>query len=104
MEKRKAALAAFYEHIRQNGYVFEDDRIDSVLEALYVCYADGQGSDPEEIQQGFADLENYLCKLSLEENNEIYALVCMLCTHYEERAFCDGLQLGAQLILELQGK
>jgi hypothetical protein len=104
MEKRNAVITAFYEQIQQNGYVFDDDRIGSVLEALYVVYADSQGSDSEEIRQGFADLENYLCKLSLEENNEIYALVCMLCTHYEERAFRDGLQLGAQLILELQDK
>ena len=40
----------------------------------------------------------------LDDNNEIFGLVCSLCTLFEERAFKDALQLGAHLILELQGK
>ena len=46
----------------------------------------------------------YANNLGWEQNNERFALICTLCNHYEERAFKEGLQLGAQLILELQDK
>ena len=93
----------FGEIIQKGSYDFRDDRVTSVLEFLYVTYADNQGRDPEKICQGFADLDNYLEKVSLDDNNAIFSLVCNLCNLYEERAFKDGLQLGAYLILALQG-
>lgn len=94
----------FSEIIQKGNYDFGDDRVTSVLEFLYVTYADNQGRDPQKISQGFADLDNHLEKVSLDDNNAIFSSVCNLCNLYEERAFKDGLQLGAYLILELQGK
>ena len=110
MDEKNAAVTLpkvakmFYEHIRENVYVFADEQTASVMEAIYTIYANNLGGDPENIKQIFADLEEYLCKLGWEQNNELFALICTLCNHYEERAFKDGLQLGAQLILELQDK
>ena len=62
------------------------------------------GRDPKEIDQCFIDLEYYLEKLSLEENNAIFKMVCRLCSLHEEKAFKDGLRIGAYLMLELQGE
>lgn len=81
----------------------KDSESDSVLEFLYTAYADEQGQDPQEIKQYFVDLDNHLKDLSLEENNEIFAIVCSICTAYEKRAFLDAIQIGACLVLELQG-
>ena len=75
----------------------------SILEFLYTAYADVQGQDPQELKKHFADLDDHLQVLSLEENNEIFATVCNICSAYEKRAFLDGIQVGASLILELQG-
>ena len=93
----------FQEHIRNTDYDFHDDRVEAVLDYLYVAYTENQDRDPEEIKQGFAELDDYLKGVSLDDNNAIFSLVCRLCDLYEQRAFKDALQLGAHLILELHG-
>ena len=97
-------VCRFREHIQQHKYDFKDDRASGVMDYLYIAYIENQGRDPETIQQAFVDLNDYLEKVSLDDNNAIFGLVCRLCNLYEERAFKDGLQLGAYLILELQEK
>lgn len=94
----------FRERIANRDYDFKDDRVSSVLDFLYVAYIESKERDPKEISQGFIDLDKYMEGLSLDENNAIFCLVCNLCDLYEKRAFKDGLQLGAYLALELQGK
>ena len=94
----------FQEHIQQNSIGVGDDRVSSALDFLYVTYAENQPADTKEISRGFMDLDNYMASVSLDDNNAIFSLVCGLCSLYEERAFKDGLRLGAYLILELQEK
>ena len=43
----------------------------------------------------------YHTKLSFRENNQVFSLVGSLCAEHERIAFFAGLQLGAQLMLEL---
>ncbi len=94
----------FREHIQQSSIDVGDDRVSSALDYLYVTYAENQPADTEDIKQGFMNLDNYLAGVSLDDNNAIFSLVCGLCSLYEERAFKDGLRLGAYLMLELQEK
>ena len=94
----------FAEYIKKSDYDYRDGRSSSVMDYLCVIYAENQDADPKEIKDGFAALDNYLKCVSLDDNNAIFSIVCNLCSRYEERAFKDGLQLGAYLILELQGK
>ena len=97
-------VTKFREHIRTTDYGFGDDRVSTVMDCLYVAYTENQCRDPKEIAQGFAELDDYLQGISLDDNNAIFGLVCRLCGLYEQRAFKDGLQLGAHLILQIQGK
>ena len=76
----------------------------TIIDLLYSTYVDCLGRDTKEIQSGFLALGDHLEHLSLDENNAIFSIVCELCGAYEQRAFKDGLQLGAHLMLELQGK
>ena len=78
-----------------------DTDCETVLDQLYQAYAESHESDPPEISEGFKDLEDFLCSLPLEDNNAVFNLCCQLCTAYEHKAFVDGLQYGAHLILEL---
>ena len=95
----KKVSAQIYSCIRG----LKDSDSHSVLEFLYAAYADEQGQDPQELKQYFIALDDHLQVLSLKENNEIFAIVCSICSAYEKRAFLDGIQVGACLVLELQG-
>lgn len=78
-----------------------DDDCATVLDQIYLAYANSHESDPPEIQAGFAELETFLESLPLSDNNAAFNLCCRLCSHYEEKAFKDGLLYGAHLIMEL---
>lgn len=94
----------FREYIEKNSYDFQDAQVESVMDFLYLAYMESKGRDPKSIENGFVNLENYMEGVSLKHNDAIFTLVCTLCNLYEERAFKDGLQLGAYFILEIQGK
>ena len=70
----------------------------------YLAYAESHESDPAEISGGFQELEEFLCVLPLADNNAVFNLCCRLCSAYERKAFQDGLQYGAHLIMELQDR
>ena len=73
----------------------------TVLDQLYRAYSESYESDPQEIGDGFKELEEYLCVLPLDNNNAVFNLCCRLCSAYERKAFIDGLQYGAELMLKL---
>ena len=101
--KPSKIATAFSVRIHSGVFSLKNSDAKSVLEFLYAAYTDVQGRDPKEIDQGFIELENHLSKaVSLEENNEIFSIVCGLCSAYEKRAFIDAIQIGAYLMLELQ--
>lgn len=74
----------------------------TIMDQLYLAYANSHESDPPEIQAGFAELETFLESLPLADNNTVFNLTCRLCTAYEQKAFIHGLQYGAALMMELQ--
>lgn len=78
-----------------------DSDCETVLDQLYQAYAESHESDPLEIRNGFKELEEFLCNLPLEDNNTVFNLCCRLCSAYERKAFCDGLQYGSYLIHDL---
>ena len=77
-----------------------DSNYETVLDQLFQAYAESHESDPPEISEGFKELENFLETLPLDDNNAVFNLCCRLCTAYEHKAFLDGLQYGAHLMLE----
>ena len=46
-------------------------------------------------------LNEHLGELSFQENDRGFSLVNTLCSEYERVAFLAGLQLGAQLMMEI---
>ena len=81
----------------------DSDR-DTVLDQLYQAYAESHESDPQEIRDGFKELDALMGSLPLDDNTAVWNLCCQLCTAYEHKAFVDGLQYGAHLIAELYNK
>ena len=98
----KTTAEALRDYLRSHPIDTGDDDCATVLEQLYMAYANSHESDPPEIRSGFADLETLLESLPLDDNNAVFNLTCSLCTHYERKAFLDGVQYGATLIMELR--
>ena len=73
----------------------------TVPDQLYQAYAESHESDPPEIRERFKELDELLGTLPLADNNAVFNLCCRLCTAYERKAFLDGIQFGAYLVLEL---
>jgi len=78
-----------------------DDDCATVLDQLYLAYANSHESDPPEIREGFKKLEEFLHTLPLSDNNAVCNLCCRLCSEYERKAFVDGLLYGAHLMKEI---
>ena len=78
-----------------------DDDCATVLDQLYLAYANSHESDPPEIRKGFEELEEFLYTLPLSDNNAVCNLCCHLCADYERKAFIDGLLYGAHLMKEI---
>ena len=98
MDKITVWLKAY---IDAHPIVLGDSDCTTVLDQLYQVYAESHESDPPEIRDGFKELDELLCALPLDDNNAVFNLCCSLCTAYERKAFLDGIQYGAQLVLEL---
>ena len=98
MQSFAEALNAY---TRDHPFDAGNDDAETVLDQLYQAYAESHESDPPEIGDGFKELEEFLCNLPLDDNNAVFNLCCRLCSAYECKAFRDGLQCGADLILEL---
>ena len=97
----KTTAEALRDYLRAHPIDTGDDDCETVLEQLYLAYANSHESDPPEIRSGFAALETLLESLPLDDNNAVFNLTCNLCTHYERKAFLDGVQYGAHLMHEL---
>ena len=78
-----------------------DSDCETILDQLYQAYAESHESDPQEIRNGFKELDALLGGLSLDDNNAVWNLCCQLCTAYEHKAFMDGSKYGACLMREL---
>ncbi len=74
-----------------------DSDCGTVVDQLYQAYTEPHESDPPKISDGFKELEEFLCALSLEDNNAVFNLCCCLCCSYERKAFLDGLQYSCIL-------
>ena len=97
----KSVSDAMRDYLQMHPYDVGDPDCENILDILYRAYAETHEADPPEIQAGFAELENFLETLPLDDNNAVFSLCCRLCIHYERKAFRDGLQYGAHLISEL---
>lgn len=97
-------LQRFRSYIEPHPLDTGDEECPSVLDQFYQTYAASHESDPPAIQDGFRELEEFLCSLPLEDNNTVFNLFCRLCNHYECKAFNDGLVYGACLTNELHQK
>ena len=99
MDNLAKKLKAYFE---SNPINLGDGDCETVLEQLFQAYQESHESDPPDIRENFRALDVLLGELPLEDNNVVFNLCCCLCTAYEKKAFIDGVQYGAHLLMELK--
>ena len=75
---------------------------ESVLSLLYEAYSDNNRMYNDQIKADFAELYQTLNGMPLREMDWIINPVCALCREHERNGFVHGVQLGAQLVQEIQ--
>lgn len=95
LEKLKA-------YVEAHPIQFDDNFDLPALDSLYWHYSECHNMSNEKTKQASAELHACLNDLSYENCERVYGLVNALCAEYERTAFLAGLQLGSQLMLELQ--
>ena len=88
-------------YVNANPTRFDDDCPLPALDSLYWHYIECHTMTNEKTRQASRNLSAYLRFLPPKKRDDIYGLASMLCAEHESIAFIAGLQLGAQLMLEL---
>lgn len=83
MQKNIAQLLG--EQVKDRTFDYGDLPAESIMDFLYISYSEISRSDPEDITQGFADLDRFLDRMSFEESTEVFTNICRLCLAYEKR-------------------
>ena len=85
MEKISQKLKSYIEtHPFDSG----DDDCATVLDQLYLAYANSHESDPTEISEGFKELEEFLHTLPLSDNNAVCNSRCIVSGDTTAKRWC----------------
>ena len=97
----QAVCRLFRQQLIEHPLDIENANLHSVLELLHTAYTEVQTDDPEPVKQAFRRLDECMEAVDLDINNAIYLTVCQIYCAAEERAFLDGVRIGAHLVKEL---
>ena len=97
----QAVCQLFQQQLIEHPFDAENTNLRSVLDLLYTAYTETQIDDPEPVKQAFRHLDECMKDVSLDTNNEVFSIVCQIYCAGEERAFLDGVRIGAHLVKEL---
>ena len=88
-------------YVEANPILFDGEWDHPAMDSLYWHYSESHYMGNEKTKEMSRELNDRLEELSFRENNQVFSLVGSLCAEHERIAFFAGLQLGAQLMLEL---
>ena len=97
----KSYLRKLKAYVKSNPTIFDEDCPLPALDSLYWHYTECHTMTNEKTKQASRNLSAYLRFLPPKKRDDIYGLASSLCAEHESIAFIAGLQLGAQLMLEL---
>ena len=95
VERLKACIA---EHPPNYG----DYDATTLVEMLYHTYTENNPLNNQAIKDGFRSMNDLLEGLSVEENNQVFHVVCDLCLEHAWLGFEAGLKVGLILMKELE--
>ncbi len=89
-------------YIEANPTLFDDDCDHPALDSLYWHYSESHCMSNDKTKAANRAIRDYFGNPSPQEEDTIFTLIGTLCAEHERIAFLAGLQLGAQLMLEIQ--
>ena len=93
-------LRALENHVASHKLNLGDG--ESVLSLRYEAYGGINRMYDDQIKADFAELYQLLNGMPLREMDWIINPVCALCRDHERNGFLHGVQLGAQVVQEIQ--
>ena len=93
----KHDVKALVDHLSGRSLCRTDLTGADLLEQLWYCYLEENSADPQEIRDGFRDVDKLLEPLPFASANQLFDIVSRQCCRYQRQAFLDGLTLGARL-------
>ena len=94
-------LEEFKKYLSKNTIIGEMSGVETLMDTLYQFYMESGNQDDEKIKACFREIRHYTRDLSFEEGDAVCTSIITLLAEQERVAFLDGLQAGAQLLLEL---
>ena len=95
------SIEDFKKYLSKNPIIGELSGVESLMDTLYQFYMESGNQDDEKIKACFREIRYYTRNLSFEEGDAVCTSIITLLAEQERVAFLDGLQVGAQLLLEL---
>ncbi len=88
-------------HLAEHPVRFDSSGIDTVLDTLFWKYAEENCIESEETSKYDDLLYQELAQLSFQESDEIISIINLLCAEHQRLSFQVGVQVGFQLLNEL---
>ena len=76
-------------------------RRNEIIGLLFKEYEELNLPEDATIKAAYDELDKAMGGMSLEQKDSILYPVSLLCTNHERIAFCDGVQIGLRLALDL---
>lgn len=75
--------------------------VNTILDALFWTYCESAGADSENVQPGYAALQQQLQRLPAQDVNTITDTVNDLCWEHDRLGFINGFKMGMRLEQEI---
>ncbi len=95
-------IKKLWQYVKANPTLFDEDCDLPALDSLYWHYGESHCMSNEKTKAASRAIRDYFGNPSPQEEDMIFTLIGTLCAEHERIAFLAGLQLGAQLMLELK--
>ena len=96
-----AIIEKLKEHLLQQPVNYGYDDADSLLQMLYYYYTVANPISSDAIRRKYEAVINHIDRLSVQQSDSIFDLICELCLEHERCAFIEGIHVGVRLTTEL---
>ncbi len=80
------------------------DNADSILDMIFWIYSESNPIEDDASKRKYKAIRERISSLSLTDCDELFNLICDLCTDHERLAFREGIRFGMLLMRELENE